>query len=303
MTGLVVGMHWRGVGADEIAASLPDTRSLNLWNLTSRIDRAIMGSPAENAVARHRLHRAVRSVNGDTRAFAWALVTCPHRLTAPAMQELRRSSTRLVALLGDEPCGSRAIEQSVLDHFDLVSLADPRWQDSLPAHTPVTVEPWRSTLPIPKRRTHQIYRPEKLAFVGSPYAERTEMMRTIAPHFPSITIGSWPQAAGVHQVPAISRHETIAVLRQHKALVVNMHHRQFTTGLNPQFFDYAISGIPQLIAGAHSQDLFLPRLANPWNETVTNPFDDSVHEANRTLFDLDATDLHFIRTAESLVTL
>lgn len=238
--GLFIGLKWAGVGPEEMAEATNLDSSI-LWDLTSRRDRILMNSPISDLAATWRINKV------DS-PRAWIVVTSPHRLSLNSAMMLKKKSSKLIALLGDNPVGSRAIRKPVLNLFDVVCVADGHWVESLSdARIPLLVHGWGSTITEKGLITANLIPPETLAVVGSPYNERVAMVEAMSKHFPMLTIGNWPAVGQELQLPSSSRLETIATLRSHKALVLNMHHTQFVNGLNPQFYDYASAAVPQVV--------------------------------------------------------
>lgn len=255
----VVGLSWWGLGPEEMALELThagmDCDAFVLWDIRRRVDRKLMDSPLGFAEGARRARSIARSSQGGYRAV---FVTSPHRYTAAMLRTLKTVSIELIALLGDEPVGVRAVKRECWDIFDRILAADERWLLHIPptgAHRGTM--PWGSTLMADELLEASPYRPESLVIIGAPYSERIELAERLAQKFPLTLQGDgWPALPGVRRRPASSRLETMTEVRRSRELVVNIHHSQFARGINPQFFDYAAAAIPQVVVHADDLDRF-----------------------------------------------
>lgn len=246
--GAIVGLDWWGVGPTEMAQATSGAIAVPVWDLRKRGDRHLIDSPIAGMLASRRM----RSLRHQS-PFDWILVSSPHRLTTANAVTLRRHASKLVGLLGDVPVGRRTISPGVSDLFDLFAVPDNDWE--LPgriANIPRVVEPWGSTVCDPRLLSGSTYDFERVAFVGTAYPERVELARSLSRSHSIVTFGDWPSLPRIEQRPAASRLDTLRALRTLRALVVNAHHPQFVSGLNPQFFDFSAAGIPQFVVYAHA---------------------------------------------------
>lgn len=301
MLGTIVGLSWWGVGAVEMAAAVRGSTHVELWDLTRRSHRIAMGSPVGKYISSVRLHRAMRRQERVLGRADWIVVTAPHRLNVRDVRLLRAQTGRLIALLGDDPRGVREVRAEVIARFDKVAIADGAWVASLPRGAPAVVAPWGSTLPDDQLAAVVRYQPEVLAVVGSAYAERVALARRLSRDFPLLTVGSWPSLPNTRQLPAMGRLQTLAELRRSRALVVNMHHSQFVSGFNPQFADYALAKIPQVLVRGGSDALLLPSSSATPVVVEGSPFAQHVTQANDELFSVAPSRLRFQHTVKELL--
>lgn len=243
MNGAVVGLDWWGVGPTEMASAVPDTQPAPLWDLQRRFDRHLIDSFAAPWISYRRLHRALSSRNYD-----WVIVASPHRLSGRACQFIRERTALLIGLIGDLPEGRRELSPESVELFDVLAIPDATWRESLPsAAQAVVTEPWGSTIHDQHLLASQPFEFERVALVGSAYPARVQLANSLAADHDVVTIGNWPSVPRARQVPALGRAATLSELRSSRSLVLNVHHPQFRRGLNPQFFDYAASAIPQVV--------------------------------------------------------
>jgi hypothetical protein len=218
--------------------------ALGMWDIRTRIDRVLMDSPISNYVVEQRTKRQL------SRPLCAAIVTSPHRLTPSIADLLRNQDYPVIALLGDNPVGERCIAEDVVSAFDRIYTADESWTPNVSCRD-VRVMTWGSTITGRDLLNAAGYVPESVAIVGAPYDDRVEAAKSVVAAGYNLLLwgDAWRreyiQGAEVH--PSTERLETIRQLRQARSLVLNVHHRQFSTGMNPQFFDYAASAVPQLI--------------------------------------------------------
>lgn len=256
----VAGLSWWGLGPEDIALQMSHAGascdSLILWNIRRRLDRLMMESPWAKIEASRRLKRFLEP-NDDYRAV---FVASPHRFSAEMLRSLKSKTTELIAILGDTPVGARAVESKCWRLFDQILVADEAWLDRIPETGAIRgTMPWGSTLVNADLLNADSYTPESVVLVGSPYPERIELAQLLAREEPLVLQGNgWPELPGVILRPASSRIATLEQVRENRELVVNVHHKQFDRGLNPQFFDFAAAGIPQVVV--HANDLHTYRL-------------------------------------------
>lgn len=255
-----IGLNWWGLGPADMATSLShvgyESDSLGLWNIGSRSDRLLMESAVSPAVAMWRLKRFLRA--SGSAALDAIFVMSPHRFGPQMLSYLRGRCTYLVALLGDDPVGARAVSSECWNHFDLVVAADEVWLERLRGFEGRRkLMYWGSTLLDSELISPGVYKPDALVIVGAPYPERIEVAQTLATQNPLTLQGAgWPAMMGVRTRSSRTRAETLHLIRENRELVVNVHHAQFKKGLNPQFFDYAAAGIPQIVIYAHDLERF-----------------------------------------------
>ena len=187
-------------------------------------------------------------------------VMSPHRLNARMLRYLNSKCDKLFAVLGDDPVGARSVRDDCWQEFDGVLAADESWLRNVPpSYAPRVVMPWGSTLIDPNLLSGEPYVPKSVVLVGTPYPERVALARHLLRKTEVTLQGDeWPAIPGAKLRPSSSRQETLSAIRENRELVINIHHSQFTRGLNPQFFDYAAAGIPQLVV--HADDLLRYRL-------------------------------------------
>lgn len=255
---IFVGTSWWGVGAPEMARATPYSSSAVLWNLTKRTDRLLMNSPLQLTVAGTRLRTALKRKH-----FQTMFLTNPHRVSAGMIRHARKSADRIIALLGDAPVGERRISNDVLDGIDLIALPDVNWAKGWGTSPPIVQAPWRSTVVSRDLFGAPMLPPHGIAFVGTAYPERVRLARKIAEIVPVLTIGRWPGIPGAEAIPALPREDTLRFLRSRRVAVVNVLHQQFSSGLNPQYFDYLACGIPQVVVNATEDVAWIPTNEGP----------------------------------------
>lgn len=250
--GLVVGFRWWGVTVDDMAQHLQaegfDARALGIWDIRRRSHRLIM---KRERAASWLLSRRIRAVAEET--HGWSVVTAPHRLTDRDAQLLAKRGP-LSILLADDPVGIRSVSSGVWNEAYSVVSPEPAWLANVPVGTRQrSVFGWGSTITDSELLSGEPYRPERLLIMGAAYRERVEMARRLAKVFPLTVQGQgWEGLVpGADHRPAAGRLETLKAIRGRREMVVNVHHQQFTTGRNPQFFDFASAAIPQLVVHAH----------------------------------------------------
>jgi hypothetical protein len=216
-----------------------------------------MGSPLAKAEGMRRIRKLIKSSRGNYSAI---FVMSPHRYSAQMLRELKSGSQQLIALLGDDPVGPRSVRHECWDYFDLILAADKEWTRNIPPTVADRrVMPWGSTIVDTELVDANVYVPESLVLVGTPYPQRVALAKSLASRYPVTLQGEgWPQIPKTKQRPSASRRITLDQIRRNRELVINMHHHQFHRGLNPQFFDYAAAGIPQVVV--HADDLDTYRL-------------------------------------------
>lgn len=293
-----VGLSWWGVGVSEMADATSDSTPVILWNLRSRRDRLLMRSPAQYLVAGQRLRRAFQN-----RTFATSFIVSPHRLSAPMWSLVRERSEHVVALLGDEPVGQRALCPELIENVDTVAVADISWADAVGSTIPVVEAPWRSTITDEELLGAPMNRPLRVAFVGTPYPERVEFASRLSERLEILTVGNWPQLRGVVAHPPKSREATIRLLRRERAMTINVLHPQFRGGLNPQFFDYLACGVPQILVDGRNFDMWVPSSSGDALIRVDESnMLDVAYEANRRLLsEYTPQSLRFSTTIERLL--
>lgn len=248
-----IGMTWWGVGAREMALATPNSHSVSLWNLKDRLDRAVIRTPLQFPIAKRRMATAIRGHRYDA-----TFVVNPHRLSPAMMSVVRRSSSRTIALLGDDPIGERTVNPIVANGFDLFALADMAWSSSLHTDRPIVEAAWRSTVVADALVGGCMQHPSGYAFVGTAYPERVALATALAQTAPVMTVGNWPSISRVQAAGARSREATLALLRERRSAVVNVLHPQFKTGLNPQYYDYLACGVPQVVVHGSAADTWVP---------------------------------------------
>lgn len=245
--GLLVGMRWWGVGPDEMSASLAvsgiSAKSVCSWDIRSRFDRVIMGSPLSDLTVTRRIQSVMRGLPSRP---DWAVTTSPHRISSSALRLLSSASSNLVALLGDSPVGEREIVLEKQEQFKRIYVADQAWlTDLMIAEDRCGVEPWGTCLP-PWRGPY--YQPASLLFVGTPYPSRVEFLRELSRSREVQVIGTaWHGKVNCAVHDSMPMPDVIEYARANQMCFLNIHHQQFKYGLNPQFFDFAASGIPQIV--------------------------------------------------------
>lgn len=214
-----------------------------------------MESPWSLVEASRRLGRIRALPSGHYKSI---IVASPHRFSVGMLKLLKSRSQRLIALLGDEPVGVRSVKEECWATFDKILVADESWIGSIPATDgTVAVMPWGSTLVDEQMLNAPTYKPESLVLVGSPYPERVSLARMLADKATVTLQGSgWPTIEGTTVRGSSSRLVTLESIRKNRELVINIHHKQFRRGLNPQFFDYAAAGIPQVVVHADQLDRY-----------------------------------------------
>lgn len=257
----VAGLGWWGVGPVEMAQAMTrngDTcDSVILWNIRRRLDRLLMSSPFSGIEGLRRLNASCLSRHESYRAI---FVVSPHRFSLRMLRSLKSRCAELVALIGDAPLGARRVETTNWSIFDRVLSADESWLRLIPDGCSVKgIMPWGSTLIDPALLSSDTYEPSSVVMVGSPYPERIELAKQLVGRSKLILQGTgWPNIPGVILRPSASRLATLEQIRANRELVVNVHHDQFDRGLNPQFYDFAAAGIPQVVV--HADDIFTYRL-------------------------------------------
>lgn len=245
--GVIVGLDWWGTNPHAMAArarrSGLNVRSSTIWNITRRSHRVAMQS---RWLERAASAAAVSRLKGT---FDWAIVTSPHRIADASLERLRSRSGHVIALIGDDPVGPRHVSDARWMGFDLVASADPAWLGRL-SHLDVAtkVEGWGATvLDLPEITQHPSV-PSGILIVGAPHATRIKLAAQLAGRYPVTVQGpGWPKISGTLQRGAMPIDDTLSLALARRELIVNIHHEQFSVGLNPQFFDYAAMGIPQIV--------------------------------------------------------
>lgn len=256
-----VGLSWWGLGPEEMARAVshfgPSSDSINVWNISRRSDRWMMDSRWAPFVAARRLSSLG---SHDAATYQAIFVVSPHRLNVDMLRYLKSRCEQLIAILGDDPVGSRSLRDECWAQFDGIFAADEYWlRDIPPVPAKCQVMPWGSTITDSDLINADPYTPESVVLVGSPYPERVAVAQHLVRRNPVTLQGdAWPDIPGVKNRPSSSRLETLNAIRENRELVVNIHHKQFRRGLNPQFFDYAAAGIPQVVV--HTDNLLRYRL-------------------------------------------
>jgi hypothetical protein len=257
----VVGLAWWGLGPEEIAKEISHAQApcdaLVLWDIRRKMDRVVMDSPLADAEGFRRVRNFTKRSEKTYRAI---FVMSPHRYSVRMLQQLKSACQQLVALLGDDPIGPRSVGGECWDYFDMVLVADEKWTSQIPSTSAqLSVMPWGSTLVASEFVDADVYVPESLVLVGTPYPQRIALAEKLSKQYPlTLQGGGWPQIPGTMLRAPAPRITTLGQLRENREMVVNVHHDQFYRGLNPQFFDYAAAGIPQLVV--HADDLDTYRL-------------------------------------------
>lgn len=254
--GLIVGLEWWGVGPNAMSQAL--TRAgmhadpVVIWDIRKKSHRIAMLRPLEVPVSslRVRFQVAQQLLENGLQQVDWIAVTAPHRLSLRDLALLRNRTGTLVALIGDRPIGQRLISEPKIRMFDAIGLPDPTWLEDLPCQPRHSVSSvWGSVLPVPEPEDTKPYEPRGLAVVGTPYPDRVKLVHNLeeAGHVVEAVGSQWlgKLKGTVHESMPIPK--TIANLRSRRLAALNIHHPQFTEGLNPQFSDYAVNNIPQVV--------------------------------------------------------
>lgn len=259
---LILGLNWWGINPYQMAESLTNTKTsptytLSTWDITRRKDRLIMSTPLADHLSHRRVKRYLSELDSsnNVKEFSWVSIYSPHRVSTPALALLRGRTKKMIAFFGDRPLAARRITAESIAHFDSLSVPDPTWFDDLPhGDYRQDISIWGSILDPRIVGQYAAYRPEGFAVVGTPYPERQEIVKQIEELGQTVTaIGSgWKGlvAGCVHRSRSVA--STIELLRQKKLAVLNIHHRQFVKGLNPQFCDYAVAAIPQVVTAGRA---------------------------------------------------
>ncbi len=230
--------------------------AIPVWDIRRRWDRALMDSPLADAFGRQRIIGRLRQLG--IKSYDAILVLSPHRFSVRSLQTLKEHGSLLVAVLGDDPAEKRAVSNQRWSLFDRILSADASWLErvvTVPSQTGIM--PWGSTLINEDLLSAQPYEAQSLVIVGAPYRERVRIAETLASQGPLTLQGSaWPGIPGACLRPSSPRLETLKEIRRNREMVVNIHHPQFKGGLNPQFFDYAAAGIPQVVVYADSPETY-----------------------------------------------
>lgn len=255
--GLIVGMRWWGVGSEQVADALgvDDVRAVVLWDLTRRADRRLMATPAARPLTSFRLRKYMRD------PVDWVVVMTPHRLNDRTAAALHAAAGgRVGFLLGDAAVGERSICDDVWAVSSVVASPEPSWWVTAPAEVPkVRVSGWGSTITDDDLLAGLPYRPARFALVGAPYPERQSVAQSLVRggHHVFLQGAGWPGLVeGAEVLPSAPRVATLHALRDRRALLVNVHHPQFVSARNPQFFDYAAAAVPQVSILARSIDRY-----------------------------------------------
>lgn len=246
--GMIVGLDWWGTSVYDIAARVRlryDVQAVAMWDLSDPLDRRILDSCVEVPWGSAKSALALRSLKD----MDWALVLSPHRVPTAALSRIRKRSSRLIALIGDVPTGSREVPNGYWKLFDVIALADGDWEDAIPPEHRgrIAIEGWGSTVTDPALLGANLYEPNSIALVGAAYTERVALATELAREFRVVCQGpDWPTGPYLRR-PAAPRDETIRTLRRNRELLINVHHSQFARGLNPQYYDYAACAVPQIV--------------------------------------------------------
>lgn len=255
----IVGMSWWGLGPEEMASEMSNSGepcdAVILWNIRRRVDRVMMQSSWSMIEGARRLRR-IKAL--PTRHYKAIIVISPHRFNVRMLRFLKSRSHQLIALLGDNPVGARSVTDDCWSLFDKILVADESWSEGIrPTGGNLAVMPWGSTLVNQEILNAGTYRPESLVLVGSPYPERVELaQRLVESDALTLQGNGWPSVAGTSLRASNSRLLTLETIRNKREMVVNIHHKQFHRGLNPQFYDYAAAGIPQVVVHADQLDRY-----------------------------------------------
>jgi hypothetical protein len=253
--GLVVGLNWWGIGPDEMSEALSaadfPAHSLPLWDLERRTHRMLMKTRLGDLALLLRYAGRLRTEPN----LSWTVVVSPHRAPAWLLRELKRRSDIMVALLGDDPVYPRGVADEAWRSFDIVLSPDADWLAAIPDGVRAEVTGWGSTLTDNELLESAEYSPERLILVGTPYPERvTVAQRLAATDRLTVQGRGWDLGLNVEIRPPGERLATLSGIRREKGLVVNVLHPQFKSGVNPQFFDFAAAGIPQVVVFADDLD-------------------------------------------------
>lgn len=256
-----------------MASSLRDANisceSASMWDISKRMDRILMAGFLEPLVCHIRLARVLRR----NPIFDWIVVVSPHRVPIQTLEALRRRSMLVVALLGDEPVGVRKLSTSAQSIFDKVSVADPAWADHLSASPDcILAESWGSCAEI---RPTSPYSSDEYVVVGAPYPERISVVNGLLSRGYSVrVVGSdWAGLVKCEVVASMSVPDTMKYVRAERLTIVNIHHLQFRSGLNPQFFDYAANALPQVVLGSRNGFEYAPGSSHVFNSLICRDFD------------------------------
>lgn len=243
----IAGLDWWGPSPRDFArvAERFEVDPIGLANLQSPIDRRVLKVPGARQVL-----LGGRALRGARKAELLVILT-PHRVPHAVLQTLRRRAA-VVAWLGDEPKGPRAIRYAWSD-FDAVFAADHRWvAGSIGLPWPHLV-PTEACLPVepPRMRAG--------AVVGTPYPDRVAAARElVSDGWDLIALGpGWP--SDIPSRATMDRLATLQAIRRDRRIVINIPHRQMSRTLNPFFFDVAAAGIVQVYLGT------------PSGNTITDP--------------------------------
>lgn len=298
MRKLILGQGWWGLDARTMAVSVPDATGFNLWDLSSRVDRVLMGSPLEFHISGRRLRRLINHEEMD-----WTIVVSPHRLDGRMAEHIRARTKKLVGLLGDDPIGRRRIHSEVAEYFDSFIVADDNWVNSLPAaFQGAQTLNWGSAGIHHAFANAKPYSPKRVALIGTPYEERVELARLLADKLPILTFGKWPQIPNAVQYPGLNRIETLRAVRAQQALVVNAHHPQFHSGFNPQYSDYVVSRVPQLLKWSHQDGVKTPGQSGDTIQLDQILKDARVENSNLELFSRPIEEFLFSETIKKALT-
>jgi hypothetical protein len=177
------------------------------------------------------------------------VVLSPHRLSRADIERLKSRTTRIVAWVGDEPRGARAIDR-VEDLFDVVYVSSPEW---LRLGTTRHTLHWPHLVPDDLRARNSRQQPQKLLVVGAPYRDRMLYVRRLMAAGADLRVvgRGWPD--DIPTLPMMGRLQTLRYAIDASACILNIPHEQMRKSLNPFFFDLAAADIPQVVVGLNGE--------------------------------------------------
>jgi hypothetical protein len=281
---LIEGPRWAGMWTEIIAATLQQ-----LGHRVEYLHHNVR-SPAD------RLYLAGRTwLHGEDRGSAWAqrfrqrlleyagrshwdlLLSIQGRVDAATLRQLRRQSPglRVVYWWGDilgDAALPRIQEASGFAERILISYAGSYRQlkklyGDLLQYFPFGISPAFHCIGTPTARERRHFGAE-VAFVGTCYPERCELIRYLNSRLPSpvaVWGRGWRHCSGVRARGALSLHQS-QIVHACASISLNLHHARSDDGGNMKFWEIPAAGgfqvcdrQPALAASAHGQHTVLCR--------------------------------------------
>lgn len=249
-----IGQSWWGPGPAEFAARANEagfeSESVDLFDLRRRWDRILTSRGLLPPATRAQLSRSRVTRKLKRAAAEIFVVLSPHRLGSECVRSLRERG-RVVAWMGDEPSGERAIPMDAAPLYESSFLANPTWK--MPASSSAAPLCWPNLVPPKVIGAPTLGR--AVALIGAPYANRVRVARELIASGRDIAIigPGWNDALGsscgdsnVCLVGPLGWTDTLQLVASGRYLIVNIPHSRMYGTFNPQFFDYAAVGCAQI---------------------------------------------------------